>query len=127
MNKKYIFYIAKLINIYGMCAEHTLAMQQKFPELVRIRGHYDCPLNGKICHWWLVAPNGEIVDPTVSQFITKGCGAEYIPWNEEKDEPTGKCLHCGELVYKNNYFCSNVCVEAASTIYNIITYKKEMV
>lgn len=74
MNEKYIFYIAKLINIYGMCAEHTLAMQQKFPELVRIRGHYDCPFHGKICHWWLVAPNGEIVDPTVSQFITKGCG-----------------------------------------------------
>lgn len=118
MDDKYTTYISKLTNVHGMCAEHTLLMQQTFPELIRVRGQYDCPIQGKSCHWWLVAPDGEIVDPTVAQFPTKGYAAQYIPWEEGNEEPTGKCLQCGELTYRFQYFCSTPCVKAADVQYN---------
>ena len=94
---------------YAKCAEITLAMQNEFPELIRVRGHYWCPLWGTRAHWWLKTSSGEIVDPTVSQFPTKGFAAEYEEWNEDGPEVTGKCLCCGEYVYNSNTFCSDKC------------------
>jgi hypothetical protein len=96
-------------NCYSKCAEFTFAMQQEFPELIRVRGDYDCPLWGKRSHWWLKTETGEIIDPTVSQFPTKGAAADYIEWVEGDDEPTGKCLCCGDYVYRSNVFCSDNC------------------
>lgn len=115
---KYLSYISNLTDLYGRCAEHTLAMQKDFPELTRVRGQFDCPINGKSCHWWLVTPDGEIVDPTVAQFPTKGYAAQYIPWEEGNEEPTGKCLQCGDLTYRFQCFCSDSCIKAAGVLYN---------
>ncbi len=94
----------------GRCSEITLRMQEVFPELTRVRGHYHCWAQGRREHWWLTDPDGNIVDPTYAQFPSQGTG-EYVPWVEGDPEPTGKCLDCGEYVYDGN-FCNDVCRRA---------------
>lgn len=95
---------------YGKCAEVTQAMAAAFPELKRVRGHYYCLIWGERSHWWLVAPDGSIVDPTAAQFPTKGNG-EYVEWTEGDEEPTGKCANCGGYVYGGTV-CSSACYSA---------------
>jgi hypothetical protein len=92
----------------GTCEEATLAMQVAFPTLTRVRGHYYCPLWGEQEHWWLVAADGTIVDPTASQFPSAGRGM-YIPWDESRAEPTGICPNCGEYAYGSGTCCSQTC------------------
>jgi len=95
----------------GLCAAITATMAEEFPELRRVRGHYHCPMWGRRAHWWLVAPDGRVVDPTVAQFPSRGTG-EYEPWPEGAPEPTGKCLNCGEYTYGGRSACTDEC-EAA--------------
>lgn len=78
------------------CAEWTREMVQAFPELKRVRGHVEL-LNGRPAHWWCVAPSGEIIDPTISQF--NGIIVAYHPHVEGDPEPVGKCLNCGAYVF----------------------------
>src|SRR5262245_58758582 len=85
---------------YGNCAEYTLMMLAAFPELKRVRGHYmdivrgqETLFLGEQPHWWLIDPQGEIVDPTDAQFASLGKGI-YIEWDESQPEPTGKCPNC---------------------------------
>jgi len=92
----------------GRCEEVTLQMQVVFPELKRVRGHYYCPAWGEREHWWLVDPEGDIVDPTKAQFPSYGCGT-YIAWVEGDPEPTGMCLNCGEYVYDGSRHCNEAC------------------
>lgn len=99
---------------YGRCAEMTLAMVTQFPELRRVRGHYHCRFWGAREHWWCVAPDGKIIDPTAAQFPSKGHG-EYIEHIEGSPEPTGKCPDCGGYTYKGNTFCSPECEESTMT------------
>ena len=98
--------------ITGRCAEVTLAMVQMFPELRRVRGHYCCPVWGIREHWWLVAPGGEIVDPTARQFPGGGLGT-YREWREGAEEPVGRCLNCGAYCFPSTMvtdcLCSDVC------------------
>lgn len=58
-------------------------------------------------HWWCRAPDGKIWDPTISQF--PAFFGEYELATEE-NTPVGKCIECGEFVYKNpakrTHFCS---------------------
>lgn len=77
---------------YGQCAEVTERMAQAFPELKRVRGHYYDIHWGERAHWWLVTPDGHIVDPTAAQFPTQGRG-HYELWDESEQEPTGKCIN----------------------------------
>ena len=93
---------------YGQCSKATLAMVEDFPELQRIRGHYYCLAWGERAHWWCVAPDGSIVDPTAMQFPSKGTG-EYEPWIEGTKEPTGMCPECGGYCYDGETFCSENC------------------
>lgn len=94
---------------YGKCSEATLRMNEEFPELKRVRGHYYCPIWGEREHWWLVDFEGNVVDPTKSQFPSRGIG-HYEPWNEGDPEPTGMCANCGELIYDGNTtVCSEQC------------------
>lgn len=95
----------------GKCAAATLAMSAAFPELKRVRGHYECYAWGRRDHWWLVTTDGQIVDPTAAQFPSHGLG-EYIERDESLPEPTGKCPDCGEFVYGRGTFCSRACSEA---------------
>ncbi len=96
---------------YGRCAWATLTMLVAFPELTRVRGHYYDAIWGERDHWWLVDPDGEIVDPTAAQFPTKGTG-EYMPWVEGTPEPTGMCPNCGENCYDGRTCCSDSCNSA---------------
>lgn len=99
----------------GQCKEVTESMQKVFPELRRVRGHYYCMVWGEREHWWLVKPTGEIVDPTVQQFPSKGVGV-YVEWDEEQEEPIGRCMHCGEYCYESKGGDSNFCsAECASS------------
>jgi len=102
MNKKYKNYIDGLnLNknkAYGTCEIHSKKMKAIFPELVLVRGHYNCPLDGLSEHWWLKTEDGLIVDPTIVQFVP---GFEYIELDESLPEPTGKCPNCGEYTFNN--------------------------
>jgi hypothetical protein len=56
-------------NPVGKCAEATMEMKKAFPELTRVGGDFFCPKWLQSSHWWLIAPDGSIVDPTIGQFI----------------------------------------------------------
>lgn len=94
------------------CAEATLQMQEKFPELKRVRGlavveePYDL-LPTKTPHWWLKTELEEIIDPTAHQYPTRILSYEEA--DESKGPPTGKCHNCGGLCYEFNHLCSNKC------------------
>ena len=94
-----------------MCAYWTECMQSAFPQLRRVRGHYYEPNGDCYTHWWLAMPNGEIVDPTVTQFEAGGHYVEY-----SGSDPYGQCLECGELMWERwegaAEFCSQECHDA---------------
>ena len=94
----------------GRCKEVSLEMQKAFPELLLVRGHYYDPVWGERMHWWLKTEDGEIIDPTKSQFPSKG-EAPYIEWIEGSKEPVGKCMNCGEYCYDDPNVCSTECSE----------------
>lgn len=113
--KKYTAWINKWLLTHdpvGKCQSATIEMQNKFPELVRIRGHYFDVAWGERQHWWLKTNTGSIIDPTASQFPTKGNGY-YDELDENCEEPVGKCMQCGALCYPSeggsSYSCSESC------------------
>lgn len=117
MQSQYRVWIEENVtDTYGKCAEVTEAMVAVFPELTRIRGFYMCEAWGVREHWWLVAPDGEIVDPTAGQFPSKGT-SEYVPLKEGSLEPTGKCMNCGGYVYRASKACSTACAKALEAYY----------
>jgi hypothetical protein len=93
---------------WGKCEAITRLMAAAFPELRRVRGHYICQIQGRLPHWWMVTPDGQIIDPTRDQFASNGEGA-YEP--HEGPEPTGTCLNCGELLYGDEKFCNADCAQ----------------
>jgi len=107
MNKYEQWIKDNVTETYGKCSEVTLRMQKAFPELIRVRGHYYCYAWGEREHWWLTLDE-KIIDPTSSQFPSKGFG-DYIPWDESQPEPTGKCPNCGEYCYEGRTLCSEDC------------------
>lgn len=112
--KKYKDWIESNIsdNGLGQCSEATKAMSEAFPELKRVRGHYICSIWGEREHWWLTTTSeGIIIDPTAQQFPSKGIEGlcEYVPWDESKKEPTGKCPNCGGYSYDGQTTCSESC------------------
>lgn len=70
-----------------LCQEYTYLMQKHFPELLRVYGDLYCAdedAPGEP-HWWCVAPDGEVVDPTAQQFEEGSVFPkpwEYIPLYE---------------------------------------------
>lgn len=94
--------------VYGTCADVTAEMAIVFPDLKRVRGHYYCPIWGERDHWWLVAGDGQIVDPTAAQFPSGGLGV-YVEWEDGAAEPTGMCPQCGGPVYDGGTCCSESC------------------
>lgn len=53
--------------IHGMCCSTCELMQKDFPELT-LRGGYVETALGNDLHFWLISPEGDIVDPTEEQF-----------------------------------------------------------
>lgn len=94
------------------CEEGTKLMSTCFPELTVVRGQisveepYGLPPT-KTTHWWCVTPDGKVVDPTGHQYPTKIL--LYEPVDDTKEEPTGKCMNCGDICYKGNNLCSEEC------------------
>jgi hypothetical protein len=102
-------YNQKHKRVYGLCAQATLEMAAAFPELQRVRGFAHDGLNGKPSeHWWLKDGDNTIIDPTGKQFL---CIVEYEEWDEEREEPTGKCLNCGAYCYHGQHSCTEECAE----------------
>lgn len=109
MDIKYSKWIKENVpEAYGKCVDATANMAQAFPELKRVRGQYICAIWGERDHWWCVDGMGNIVDPTASQFPSKGLGI-YTPWKEGTPEPTGICSDCGGKCYDHRSFCSDEC------------------
>jgi hypothetical protein len=113
MNGQYLDWIAANVtgDGYGKCKEVTEKMASAFPELTRVRGHYYCPWWGERAHWWLTTPDGDIVDPTKTQFPSRGMG-HYEPWDETAQAPTGKCPNCSGYCYNHQTCCSDECHNA---------------
>lgn len=95
----------------GRCKELSQEAITADPTLRLVRGWYHCPLWGKQAHWWCVRPDGTVVDPTVSQFPTRGSGAEY-----EEFDGTFECEYCGKSVVEvdgyrveHHFYCSYEC------------------
>jgi len=108
----------------GKCFGATQKMAAAFPELRRVRGHYLCPSWGRQEHWWCIAPDGTIVDPTGHQFpsATRISGGAlvvlgvYEPLPDDAEEPIGKCLVCGGYCWASEsapsaYACSSECMD----------------
>lgn len=102
--------------VLGDCHEATTAMVTAFPELQQVRGHVICPAPwGKRAHWWCVAPDGKIIDPTRAQF-TAGVLA-YEPYVEGDEVRVGTCMNCGEAIWgdpqrASTDICSQRCYES---------------
>ena len=116
MEAKYLSWVEQNVegDGYGECDHYTRVMQEAFPELRRARGFYYCFIWGERQHWWLVDPNGSIVDPTAAQFPSRGtCAYRELSDEEvEREVPIGKCANCGEPTYRHGYssdFCSENC------------------
>lgn len=83
--------------VLGRCRDATEEMQRDFPELRIRKGHiYDLSW-GQRGHWWLETSDGEIVDPTASQFPAL---MEYEEWKPGRPVRVGKCMNCGKDIWE---------------------------
>lgn len=95
----------------GKCRELAEQAVRENPSLTLVRGHYWCPIwNRTDMHWWTVAPDGTIHDPSRKQFPSRGMGT-YLPF-------TGliPCAECGTEIREEDAdidgrhaFCSLEC------------------
>lgn len=105
---------------YGKCRQWTHAMVTFFPELRLARGWYDDLLWGARQHWWCVAPDGAIVDPTVAQFPGPKYPGAYREITDEAEIPTGICMQCGDACYVGRPVCSENCGRAINREYGSV-------
>ena len=112
MENKYLDWIEKCLptaeDAYGDCIYFSQLMASVFPELRLAYGTFEDLIWGVRWHQWCVAPNGEIVDPTVKQFPFP-CGP-YVEKREDQ-RPVGRCANCGQLYYKlyDGTVCGEIC------------------
>lgn len=88
------------------CAEATLTLVATFPELRRVRGHVMVGVHLRP-HWWCVTPEGGVVDPTAHQWPHAPVFYAALP--DDAEDPHGKCLHCGELLFRSRGADSHLC------------------
>jgi hypothetical protein len=95
--------------VRGKCDEATVEMVEAFPELRRACGFVFCSW-GEDTHWWCVAPDGSVIDPTKAQFNGLVFSYEEIdPKKPHRPLPTGPCGTCRNYVYDGTMFCSTSC------------------
>jgi hypothetical protein len=87
------------------CDIATAQMVEAFPELRRVRGHAMVGIDFRP-HWWCVAPCGGVVDPTANQWETPVVFYEPL---ESEEEPIGKCINCGGLLFRSLGADSHLC------------------
>lgn len=119
MDAKYAEWIAAYVaaqpNQYvrGHCHKATRAMVEAFPELRRAAGFVFVTW-GREEHWWCVAPDSTIVDPTQAQFEAV-FEYEELDLDDPKTRervPIGKCMNCGDETYPSSLeacMCSREC------------------
>lgn len=105
-------------NLLGRCAEATKAMVAAFPELTRVPGHV-YGYWGKRAHWWCETADGQVVDPTASQF--PDAFLEYERWMPGDEVRVGKCMNCGSEIWREvktldeepprESFCDATCIK----------------
>ena len=81
----------------SICMSASIDMAQEFPELEIVRGFVIDDIGIKHEHWWCKSKeDGEIIDPTSTQFrvIT-----QYLPWKPGDLVRAGTCMNCGEPIY----------------------------
>lgn len=106
-------YVAKNNDfVRGKCQDACSEMRLQFPELRAAAGFAHVTW-GRDQHWWCVAPDGTIVDPTKSQFEF-GVVLQYeeLDLNDPATRarvPTGKCPNCGGECYNGDSLCSERC------------------
>jgi hypothetical protein len=89
-------YLARVGSPRGQCVVAANEMREAFPELVEVRGWFHCAE-----HCWLLAPDGTIVDPTVSQFGMWDTVPEaYRAWKPGDEVRVGRCMECGDDIYR---------------------------
>ena len=81
--------------IRGACGRAVNEMVEAFPELKRVAG-WVLFAGGCSEHFWCVAPDGAIVDPTASQFNSELHYQEFQPGDEVR---VGRCMNCGDGIY----------------------------
>lgn len=81
--------------LLGRCKEATAEMLDAFPELRQAVGHVLTSW-GKRGHFWCVAPDGKIIDPTAAQFEII---FSYEEWISGDEVAAGVCQHCGEEIW----------------------------
>jgi len=88
------------------CEEATTTMCVAFPELVRIRGSAMVGVDFRP-HWWCETPSGTVIDPTAHQWPG---GILFYERLQSEEEPYGKCLNCGDLLFRSrgdgSFHCS---------------------
>jgi len=98
--------------VKGTCSSATEDMVDDFPELRRARGFVYCSA-GRYQHWWCVTEDGDVVDPTASQFmLDEGHKLLYEELDDATVEliiPSGVCADCGGDVFHGDSFCSVEC------------------
>lgn len=80
--------------VVGMCGHATSEMVKEFPELTRVPGIVYFPF-GSSEHWWCEDEEGNIIDPTASQF--RGTLSYRVVLIIE-EVCLGKCMNCGSEI-----------------------------
>lgn len=104
---------------FGNCRYIATLMAKAFPELRLVRGFFHSVAWGQRGHWWCVAADDSIVDPTAHQFPPHNEPAAAMPvecyeefTGSDKDLPTGVCAECGGPTFNYASFCSDACHDA---------------
>jgi hypothetical protein len=122
---RYLAWIAENVegSGYGECEQIAGAMARAFPEELEVRkGFFFDAVWGRRGHWWCRTRDGRIVDPTARQHPTGALlpedGSDYEDLTDATPEqmaervPTGRCMECGDDVYRGQTFCSLNCERA---------------
>jgi len=91
-------YVDRTPHLLGRCKDAVDEMHAAFPELRPAKGYAQTLSWGERDHWWLVAENGAIVDPTEAQF--PGGIFHYREWLPGSLTRVGKCMDCGEYIWR---------------------------
>ena len=99
----------------GKCVDFSRKMNKCFPELIFVFGLVESEFNNdnfefngkKIIkqypHAWLETFDGNILDPTINQFILIK-NIKYKKFKKD-DTYTGSCHNCGRLAFNNSFSC----------------------